>query len=236
MSPWRGLGARIVTAIESRAARKRLNMRGPIGDFYRRGGNALLYEDLPLGENDRVIDAGGYRGEWTAGVLPRYGCRSEIFEPVPEFAAHCRQLYRRNHRVGVHEAALGGSNRMTTFSLRDNGTSEFLGDSGSSEFEAKVVSVNEIIASLTTHPGPEALEVVLSPIGVLKLNIEGGEYEVLESLLESELLSRIRCLLIQFHRQPPDWEERYGKIRDGLAQTHKCDWCYSMVWEKWSLR
>ena len=233
MRPWSGLGGRIITLIQDRVERKRLAADGPIGEFYRAGGNNLLYVDLPLTQEDLVIDAGGYRGEWTAGMLTRYGCRSELFEPVPAFAAHCRALYQHNDRVRVHQAALGGSNRTTQFSLADNGTSEFRGAAVSEGFQAEVQAVSNLLSTLDAEqriqPGPGA-------VGVLKLNIEGGEYEVLESLLETGDIVRMRCLLIQFHRQPEGWESRYQRIVADLRHTHDHVWTYPMVWEKWLLR
>ncbi len=225
-----GLGGRVVAAIQLRAARKRLTASGPIGDFYRGGGDSQLYSDLHLCQDDLVIDAGGYKGEWTAGILTRYGCRSELFEPVPTFAEYCRTLYQFNDRVRVHQAALGGSNRTTAFSLADNGTSEFRGAAESDSFSAEVRAISDLLSALDTagdlQPGPGA-------VGVLKLNIEGGEYEVLENLLETDAIDRIRCLLIQFHRQPQDWEARYQCIVSRLRKTHAPAWRYPMVWEKW---
>ena len=232
MRPWRGLGGRIITAIQGRAERKRQAAPGPIGDFYRAGGNCLLYEELPLDEEDLVIDAGGYEGEWTAGILTRYGCHSEVFEPVPSFAEHCRIQYRHNARVRVHQAALGGSNRTTQFTLAENGTSEFRRPADATQFEARVQAISDVLSTLDAaqriQPGAVA-------VGVLKLNIEGGEYEVLESLLETGSITRMRCLLIQFHRQPADYEQRYAAIVEGLQATHKRVWGFPMVWEKWVL-
>ena len=49
---WNGLGGRIIAAIQDRAERKHLAAPGPIGDFYRAGGNSLLYQNLPLGQDD----------------------------------------------------------------------------------------------------------------------------------------------------------------------------------------
>ena len=227
------LGDRIINLIQDRAQRKRINTPGSVGEFYRAGGKALLFNDLPLTKDDWVIDAGGYRGEWTTGIQIRYGCHSEIFEPIPDFAAHCRDLYKHNSRVRVQQAALGGTSRNTKFSLSDNGTTEFMDTSRNRIVEAKVQSVKDVIDNLDADsiipPGSGA-------IGLLKLNIEGGEYEVLESLLENKMINRIRCMLIQFHRQPEDWETRYTKIVDGLRRTHSQRWCYPMVWEKWLLR
>lgn len=138
MRPWSGLGGRIITAIQDRSERKRLAASGPIGDFYRAGGNDLIQDDLPLEQDGLVIDAGGYHGEWTAEMLTRYGCHSELFEPVPAFAKQCRVRYQHNARVRVHQAALGGSNRTTQFSFAENGTSECRGPVDAAQFEARV--------------------------------------------------------------------------------------------------
>ena len=62
MKPWSGLGGQIIAVIKDQALRKRLAADGPIGDFYRAGDNILLYVELPLGQDDLVIDAGGYKG------------------------------------------------------------------------------------------------------------------------------------------------------------------------------
>jgi FkbM family methyltransferase len=158
MKPWSGLGSRIIAAIQARAKRKRLTTPGPAGNFYRAGGNDLLYADLPVGQDDLVIDAGGYQGEWTAGMLARYGCHSELFEPVPAFAQQCRVRYQHNARVCVHQAVLGASTRTTSFSLADNSTSEFRGATGTEGFEARVDAISELLVTLDKEqqiqPGP----------------------------------------------------------------------------------
>lgn len=232
MRLWNGLGSRIIAAIQQRAEHKRLNAEGPIGDFYRAGGNRLLYDNLPLSQDDLVIDAGGYEGEWTAGMLTRYGCRSELFEPVPAFAEQCRERYQHNARVRVHQAALGASNRTTQFSLAADGTSEFRGSASTDGFEARVQAVSDLLSTLD---GEQRLQSGAGAVGVLKLNIEGGEYDVLESLLETGDIARMRCLLIQFHRQPAGWERRYEQIVEGFGSTHQRIWGFPMVWEKWFL-
>ena len=93
------MGEIIVKRIEARQERLRLSDSGPLGAFYRAGGNNLLFKDLPISKDDLVIDAGGYFGHWTAGIITRYGCHSEIFEPVPAFAQMCTELFQHNRRV-----------------------------------------------------------------------------------------------------------------------------------------
>jgi FkbM family methyltransferase len=214
------LGQEIIDAIERRRDVQRRNQPGAVGQFWREGGKGLLY-DLPVATGGLIIDAGGYKGEWSAGMISRYGCRSQVFEPMPEFYEHCRAYFKNNTMVHVHKAALGGSDRKTTFNFLDNGTSEYRSDNAAKRFESEVVDISRIFAELGTR------------IGCLKLNVEGGEYEVLEKMLETNNVSLCDSLLIQFHRQPKGYESRYKNIVSALKNTHTQIWCYEMVWEKW---
>lgn len=233
MRSWSGLGNRIVTAIEARQARNRLRDPSPLGDFYRHGGNTKLYTGLPLTEADWVLDAGGYHGEWTAGILARYGCRSEVFEPAPAFAQICSELFEQNHRVRLHPVALGASNRKVSFSFAEAGTSVFGTGDVATGFEAQVVNISDYLQQMREC---DCLKDKSGAIGCLKLNIEGGEYEVLEQLLATGEIRLFRCLLIQFHCQPADYEARYQAITTNLAATHRRIWVYPMVWERWDMQ
>lgn len=217
-------GDKIIEAIERRRDRLRKSQPGPIGQFWRNGGKQLLY-DLPVTTGSLVIDAGGYEGEWTAGMVSRYGCRSQVYEPVPAFANICKDHFIKNELVQVHKAALGGSDRKTSFNLLDNGTSEFRGADAVQHIEANVVDVARVFGDLAG-----------ARVACIKLNIEGGEYEVLERMLETNNVVLCDSLLIQFHRQPDGYEERYQKIIAGLQKSHTQSWCYEMVWEKWTIK
>jgi FkbM family methyltransferase len=215
------LGKRIINAIEARRERLRKSAPGPHGDFYRNGGNDLLY-DLPVSTGSLVIDAGGYEGEWSAKMIARYGCRSIIYEPFPRYADHCKRLYASNTMVRVHASALGGSARTAKFSFAANGTSEFRDTKDVEIVDAPVDDISRVLEALENEP-----------VACLKLNIEGGEYEVLERLLSTHQITRCNSLLIQFHTQPDDWEPRMKIITKQLQITHVRDWSYPMVWEKW---
>ncbi|WP_442512202.1 FkbM family methyltransferase [Novipirellula sp. SH528] len=218
------MGEWLARQIKSRQKKNLIRLPGPFGDFNRDGGNELLY-DLPVSTNDLVVDAGGFEGEWTSGMIARYGCRSEIFEPIPSHVECLNRMFAKNDMVNVHRAALGGSTRTTEFSLLSNSSSEFIQSERVNAIEVSVVDVHEYLGSLNEQS-----------IACLKLNIEGGEYEVLERLCEQGGLDRIKSLLIQFHRQPEGWDERRSRITTTLQSTHDCEWSYSMVWEKWVRR
>jgi FkbM family methyltransferase len=233
MKPWSGLGTRIVMAIEARQQRLRLCDPTALGEFYRSGGNALLYDRLPVSDTDVVMDVGGYHGDWTAGMLARYGCHSELFEPTPAFVGICMSLFAANKRVRIQATALGASHRRLQFTEAASGTSAFQAGERSARFEAQMVDVSEVLRELRQH---YKLPDERGAIGCLKLNIEGGEYEVLEALINRGEIGSFRCLLIQFHRQPVGFLRRHQAIAQGLSLTHTCRWAFSMVWERWDLR
>jgi hypothetical protein len=66
-------------------------------------------------------------------------------------------------------------------------------------FRTGVVDVHAVVGRLSASFGN---------VACLKLEIEGGEYGVLERLLDTGEIVRCRSLLVQFHGQPQEWRER----------------------------
>ncbi len=86
------------------------------------------------------------------------------------------------------------------------------------------------------YPPPVWQELGAIQVALLKINIEGGEYDLLERLLETGLVGQFQHLQVQFHRFVPDAEKRRDFIRTGLAHSHEERWCYPWVWESWTLK
>lgn len=217
------LGEHLVRLIEKRRDAKRKGLPGELGRFWRDGGNDLLY-DLPIAHDSVVIDGGGYVGEWSKEIITRYGCRSEIYEPVREFANRCQALFARNPLVKVHHYGLGNESKREEFIFLDNSTSRYAVKRGEN-IQSNIIDVAAVVEELKDRK-----------ISCLKLNIEGDEYDVLERLLEKALMPRIGCLLVQFHRQPADYQSRYENIVSMLTHTHANVWSYYMMWEKWVVK
>jgi hypothetical protein len=71
-------------------------------------------------------------------------------------------------------------------------------------------------------------------IALLKLNVEGAEYELLNHIIDAKLHRRIRNLQVQFHQiEDEPFEELYGAIASKLSETHTLTWRYPFVWENW---
>ncbi len=76
----------------------------------------------------------------------------------------------------------------------------------------------------------------LDEIAVAKINIEGGEYDILPYLIETGLIARFHTLSIQFHDFNTGDAYLRDMIRADLEKTHRCLWNYDFVWEQWQRR
>lgn len=75
---------------------------------------------------------------------------------------------------------------------------------------------------------------VNSEIGLMKINIEGGEYQVLSHLIFNDKLKHIRNLQVQFHLvSGMNCKKEYELIAGFLSKTHTLDWREPFVWESW---
>jgi len=63
-------------------------------------------------------------------------------------------------------------------------------------------------------------EYKIGRIDLMKINIEGGEYDLLEHLLDSAFISNIYNIQVQFHDFVPNAESRMNKIQESLSKTH----------------
>jgi FkbM family methyltransferase len=181
--------------------------------------------DFPLGPGDVAFDVGAYTGEWAAELYARLRCRIEAFEPVEEFAARLDDRFGPNDDIAVHHYGLGGRTRDELLSEEGARSSAVRGFAAERGTRVRIRDVVEALDELA--PGGVAL---------LKLNIEGGEYELLERLLEAGRLRDVGHLLVQFHDHVPGAAERRDAIRARLADTHEPMWDFPFVWEAWRPR
>ena len=71
----------------------------------------------------------------------------------------------------------------------------------------------------------------------MKVNIEGGEYDLFDRLIEAGSLGRFRQVSVQFHEWHPRAHGRRGSDTAGeLRRQHDEVWCYPWVWELWRRR
>jgi FkbM family methyltransferase len=181
--------------------------------------DALLYRHS-LQEEDLVYDVGGYHGDWTCRMLSLYPSQYRIFEPHPEAFSKLTERFPGRPEVSLHEFALGGANGLVSLSCAEEGSS-IVSDRGAGSIKIRLIDVCEQLRN-ERHP-----------VALIKLNIEGAEFDLLETLLWSDALNLAGDLLVQFHSGAPRAEARYLKIAEKLRETHHCVWRYPFLWELW---
>jgi FkbM family methyltransferase len=192
----------------------------PIDRFYRDDAKHQVRTKYKLNSSSLIIDLGGYKGEWALEMYQKYKCLIRVYEPIPEFHAACCVKVAGLDNFQVHCAGVGDSNREEELVMADNGTGMFA--EGSEKIKIKVVDIIDVIKDLPK-------------VDLIKLNIEGMEFEVLESLIKHDMLKKFINLQIQFHRYGDDYENRYNEIKRALKKTHHATYCYEWVWENWCL-
>lgn len=191
----------------------------PYGRFLRDGGNDLLVSDLNLDKECWVIDFGGFKGDWAAAVLSRYQVKCLIVEPVPIFATAISDRFRGQENVHVMPFLFGRSKGTQVLHLAEDAT-------GSNARGCPVVVEQQPISTLLDMLGQEM-------VGIASINIEGGEYELLEMLFDSGGIRKFNSLLIQFHYLNDHSPKRYMDLQLSLRTHYKLIWDYPYVWQRW---
>ena len=73
----------------------------------------------------------------------------------------------------------------------------------------------------------------IDEIDLIKINIEGGEFELLERMFEQGLVAKCKNIQIQFHDFFPEAKSLRQDIRERLKETHHLTYDYYFVWENW---
>lgn len=195
-----------------------------IARWYADDAEDRLRLDYPLNSDSIVVDLGGYEGRWTSDIVARFGCRVHVFEPVHRFAKKLRWRFEHNPLVTVHECGLAGKDEKATIFMGADGTSIFRRASG----ESITIDLREAAAYLSAQ--------AIDRIDLVKINIEGGEYDLLDHLIASGWIAKIRDVQVQFHDFVPDAEHRMAGIKEKLSRTHELTYEYPFVWENWRLK
>jgi FkbM family methyltransferase len=212
-------------------------LRTDYDDVLLKGGKK---EDERGGGTAVVFDVGGYVGVWAHAIATKYAdVVVAVFEPVDAHLKKClRNVARFHPRVRVYKVALGSEDREG--SMKIEGTASKLVQQTLSD--AADTDVNVRVRRLSTM----ARELNVSSVALLKLNIEGGECDVLEDLLNHRKAGRaegrqlyvgdVSNIQVQFHETPMQTPERVQRIRRALNATHCLTYSFPFVWENWRLR
>ena len=183
----------------------------------------MVYEQEGLDSNSLILDIGGYLGDYSAEMFARYGCRIKVFEPMPSFAEKAKQRFIKNDKIEVYSFGLGEETKTEEISVDDDASSFHQNKKNKKKIS---VSIVDVVEWFNENP--------IDSIPFVSMNIEGGEYPLLERLIESGYINKFENIQIQFHDiYQKDAEIRMTKIQQELSKTHELVFQYKFVWEKW---
>ncbi|HEY6631333.1 MAG TPA: FkbM family methyltransferase [Rhizobiaceae bacterium] len=164
------------------------------------------------------IDLGANLGNVTSAAR-RYGVDVIAFEPDPAASAVLESRFGSDSGVRIHRKAVGATARTATFYRspeadadlgRTESTSLFMRPgkhAGGETFEAEVVDVVSFLNAMD------------SPIGVVKMDIEGAEVECLNAMIDAGLHRRVGSILAETHeRFSPQIKAGVDALRERISR------------------
>ena len=180
----------------------------------------------PFKDNWVVFDCGGYLGDFCQDVLDKNeNLDIYVFEPVQKYCNSIRERFQHHKNVKVFDFGLGSKNKSIDIDLNDLHSSEFTASDKRKLISCEIVNVLNFLEQKN-----------IKHIDLIKLNIEGGEYDLLEKLISSGFIRNIKNLQIQFHNYGQWSIDARARMREQLAKTHKSTWSYGWIFENWQLR
>lgn len=187
-------------------------------------GDQRLIPVHDLNEDSFVMDVGGFHGDFAAEIYARYSCRINIFEPVPHFVDLRKERFGKNPKIKIFDIGLDGHTSTETISINQHSSSIYRKVSKDA-VEIKIVNIVDWLD-----------ENKIEKIDLIKINIEGSEYELLDKFIDSPYINRTKEIMIQFHNFFPDAVARMEKIQKKLAETHELTFQYPFIWENWKMK
>jgi FkbM family methyltransferase len=147
-----------------------------------------------------------------------------MFEPVRELVDYLKGNYKNDSFI-VRDFGLGGYDRTAPINLvgKTLDGSTFLEDI--SAVGVCLAFIRDIVNYIMVER--------IDKIDLLKLNVEGLEYEILERLIDSNAIKNIKFIQVQFHNFADNSIVRRDNIRSFLSKTHEEMYNFPFVWESW---
>ncbi len=216
---------KIISIIKNRVPFLRSKQSLRVIPWFKDNGDKTHRMNYDLNSESNVFDLGGYEGQWASDIFSKYCCNLFIFEPYQAFFQQIEIRFLRNDKIKVFAFGLSDSTKEEYLGISDNGSSIF--KQGNIEGKARINLVKAVDFMKDNN---------INNIDLMKINIEGGEYDLLEHLISSSYVTKIENIQIQFHDFVPNAELRMKSIQNDLSKTHYLTYQYEFVWENWRLK
>jgi len=185
------------------------------------GGDYKYRFDYELDRDSLALDLGGYEGQWASDLYSKYRCHILVFEPVSVFVDRITERFRKNEDIKVYPFGLGAATKRETIYIRGAGSSSYRKRASAEEIQ--IVDVKDWFSRNE-----------VTSVQLMKINIEGGEFELLERMVETGIIEAVDNIQVQFHNISFDSARRMESIQRRMERTHMPTYQYKFVWENWT--
>lgn len=204
--------------IETLIRRQRRNMRKAWAEGYMTAITAMLKP------GDLVLDCGANMGVVTE-VLAATGADVIAYEPDPFAFGVLQQKFACTANVTLVNAAVGVGSGTIRLMRADNFGENPEGASVKSTIldgGRRIDAENSIEVTLLDFPTLVREKIAeRGEIAFVKMDIEGAELEILETMDRDGLFAHVRALVAETHeRKFKDLRDRYKALRDNVAQKY----------------
>lgn len=183
----------------------------------------LRYE-YDLSKDSVCFDLGAFHCDWSIKISDIYSNPViYAFEPSLSFFNIANDKIGERKNIKLFNYGLGKDNYNTQINI---GPGQGVSTSLFVETEIKeniiIKSIKDIFDELN-----------IDTIHLMKINIEGSEYDVIECMLDNNIHTKVKNIQVQFHRLTDNYLDRYEKIKEKLSLTHELTYSFPFIWENW---
>ncbi|MBI2086876.1 MAG: FkbM family methyltransferase [Candidatus Zambryskibacteria bacterium] len=182
-----------------------------IGPHFRKRAYKNAFDSLQSGEV--AIDCGANIGVVTKRMV-KPGVRVYAFEPDPQAFEILKEKFRDNPDIiSINKAVSdhAGQAKLYFHQNRADNPAEFSAGSSLLEDKGNIDKDNFIICEVVDLS--DFISHLNDPIGILKIDVEGEEVKILNSLIDKGLVRRIRNILVETHERIPSLKASTGALR-----------------------
>lgn len=141
------------------------------------------------------------------------------FEPNVYLVSFLKEFYKNNEKISVYQQALGVENKKVMFynpgdDLISQGASVVKIDAWGHKdaYEVQMIDFCEFLQNLIQKHGK---------ITLIKLDIEGAEFEILEKIIHEKLYKNVEYIMAETHERVfSDGDEKIKRLKDLIASNH----------------
>lgn len=183
-----------------------------------------------LKKDDIVFDCGAYLGDFTNNIYNKYYCNIFAFEPLLVYFRKLQERFLNIKKINLFHFGLLNRNFKAKIINQKDSSSLFTNCNGGEN-----VIIKDILEFIKINN--------INKIDLIKINIEGGEYDLINHILNNGDITMFKYIQIQYHFRKKDkrqnlysnTENLIKNITKKLENTHILEWGFP-VWESWKRR